>query len=60
MLRGGDRNGDGAIDAGELQAIAARLGDRMKMLGAGVDPNAAAGAPGGDNEPNRKRPKNQN
>jgi len=59
MLRGGDRNGDGAIDAGELQAIAARLGDRMKALGAGVDPKAA-GAPGGENEPNRKRLKNQN
>ncbi len=42
VLGGGDRNGDGAIDAGELQAIAARMGDRMKVLGAGVDPNVAA------------------
>ena len=58
-LGGGDRNGDGAIDAGEMQALAARLGDRMKAIGAGVDPNAA-GTPGGENERNRKRPKNQN
>ncbi len=56
VLRGGDTNGDGAIDAGELQAIAARMGDRMKAWGAGAEPNA--GPPGGEN--NRKRPRNQN
>lgn len=55
MLKGGDLNGDGAIDAGEMQAIAARMGDRMKAFNAGVDPNAPAGAQG-----DRKRPRNQN
>jgi len=43
MLRGGDLNGDHAIDAAEMQAIIARLGDRAKAFGAGVDPNAKTG-----------------
>jgi Ca2+-binding EF-hand superfamily protein len=53
-LQGGDRNGDGAIDAGEMQAIAAQMGERAKAFGAGVDPNAADkdGAAGN----NRRRP----
>jgi Ca2+-binding EF-hand superfamily protein len=60
MLQGADLNGDGAIDAGELQALAARMGDRMKAFGAGVDPNGAAGAPGENDPLNRKRLRNGN
>ena len=30
MLQGGDLNGDGAIDAGEMQALAAKMGDRAE------------------------------
>ena len=41
MLKGGDLNGDGAIDASELQQLSARMGDRMKAFAAGVDPAAA-------------------
>lgn len=60
MLRGGDLNRDGSIDAAEMQALYQKMGDRMKGLSAGVDP--AAGKPGAPaNEPNRnKRQKNQN
>ena len=62
MLKGGDANGDGAIDAGELQAIAAKMGDRMKAWGTNNEANPNGGnplAPGADN--NRKRlPRNQN
>jgi hypothetical protein len=47
MLRGGDLNGDHAIDAAEMQAIIARLGDRAKVFGAGVDPNAKSDNSGG-------------
>ena len=43
MLQSGDLNGDGAIDAGEMQALHAKMGDRLKMLGAGADPNAPPG-----------------
>ncbi len=54
MLRGGDLNGDHAIDAAELQAIIARLGDRAKVFGAGVDPNAQSNnAVGGARSRNR-------
>ena len=35
-------NGDRAIDAREMQAIIARLGDRAKAIGAGVDPKAVS------------------
>lgn len=42
MFRGGDTNGDGAIDAAEMQAIIAKMGDRAKMLGG--DANTKAGA----------------
>lgn len=60
MLRGGDLNGDRAIDAAEMQAIVARLGDRAKAFGAGVDPNAK-GADGTNNtSSNRRLPRNQN
>lgn len=31
MLRGADLNGDGVIDAAELQAFARKMGDRMRM-----------------------------
>jgi Ca2+-binding EF-hand superfamily protein len=52
MLKGGDLNGDGAIDASELQQLSARMGDRMKAFAAGVDPAAVPGAQ------NRKPPRN--
>lgn len=59
MLQGGDLNGDGSIDAAELQAISARKGDLMRAWAAGVDPTAGAGAPGADKEGrNQKRPRN--
>jgi hypothetical protein len=45
MLRGADLNGDGAIDAREMQVLHAKMGDRLKMLGAGADPNAPPGTP---------------
>jgi hypothetical protein len=63
MLKGGDLNGDGAIDAGELQALAARMGDRMKAWGTGADPTANGNAAnaGGANDPrNRRRPPARN
>lgn len=60
MLRGGDRNGDRAIDAAEMQAIIARLGDRAKAFGAGVDPGTKNDL-GTENESrNRKRPRSSN
>lgn len=52
MLKGGDLNGDGAIDAAELQQLSQRMGDRMKAFAAGVDPAALPGAQ------NRKPPRN--
>jgi Ca2+-binding EF-hand superfamily protein len=33
MLRGADQNNDGAIDAGELQAAIAKMGDRARAAG---------------------------
>ena len=41
MLQGADTNGDGAIDAAEFQAAAARMGERMKAMGAYEAANAA-------------------
>jgi Ca2+-binding EF-hand superfamily protein len=51
MLQGGDQNGDGAIDARELQIISEKMNDRMRAYNAG-DPNAK----GGDRF--NKRPRN--
>jgi len=42
MLNGGDTNGDGFIDAGEFQALAARMGERAKAFGAGNNLNSEA------------------
>ena len=53
MLQGADQNNDGAIDAGELQAALARMGDRARAAGAGVGPDNQR-APFRD--PNRRRP----
>lgn len=61
MLRGGDLNGDGGIDAAEMQALYAKMGDRMKGLNAGVDPAAGkAGTPANEKNERNKRQKNQN
>jgi len=63
MLKGGDLNGDGAIDAGELQALSARMGDRMKAWGTGADPTAngnAANAANANDPRNRRRPPARN
>ncbi len=46
MLRGADLNGDGAIEPAELQAVIARMGERMRGWPAGGNPNAGAGAAG--------------
>ncbi len=43
MLRGADRNNDGAIDAGELQAALAQLGDRARAFRAGGGPEGPRG-----------------
>lgn len=45
MLRAADQNGDGAVDAAEMQLLHAKMGDRLKMLGTGADPNAPPGTP---------------
>jgi len=60
MLRGGDLNGDGSIDAAEMQALYQRMGDRMKGLNAGVDPAAGKNSPPAVDNNRNKRPKNQN
>jgi hypothetical protein len=50
MLRGADLNNDKAIDARELQAFVARMGDRARAFGAAGNPNAnGAGAGQGNN-----------
>jgi Ca2+-binding EF-hand superfamily protein len=57
-LQGADLNGDGAIDAREMQATIAQMGDRAKAFGAGVDPNAngaGQGTPNANEPRNRKR-----
>jgi Ca2+-binding EF-hand superfamily protein len=62
-LQGADSNGDGAIDAAEMQAAIAKMGSRAKAFAGGVDPNAGGnpGAPGTTNPRDRKRaPRNQN
>ena len=59
-LRGADQNGDGAIDAGELQLIIAQMGDRAKAIGAGVDPNAPAGKDGTSGINRRRPPREKN
>jgi Ca2+-binding EF-hand superfamily protein len=48
-----DRNGDGAIDAGELQMVIARMGGAAEAVGAGVDPNEF-GDPNTFRDPNRR------
>jgi Ca2+-binding EF-hand superfamily protein len=40
MLQGGDQNGDGAIDAREMQIIMRRMGNRARALGPALGPNA--------------------
>jgi hypothetical protein len=49
-----DRNGDGAIDAGELQLALARMGGAAQAIGAGADPNAFRGDPNTFRDPNRR------
>jgi Ca2+-binding EF-hand superfamily protein len=43
MLQGADRNKDGSIDAGELQAALAQQGGRARALRGGVDVNDPRG-----------------
>jgi Ca2+-binding EF-hand superfamily protein len=50
---GDDRNGDGAIDAAELQAVIARMGGGAQAIGAGGDPNAGRD-PNTFRDPNRR------
>ena len=40
MLRGGDQNNDGAIDAAEMQIIMRRMGGRARALSGGLGPDA--------------------
>jgi Ca2+-binding EF-hand superfamily protein len=51
MLGAADLNGDGFIDAREFQAFSRKMGDRMKAMAAGVNPNGAGGAPGDGRAP---------
>jgi Ca2+-binding EF-hand superfamily protein len=50
MLRGADLNGDGVLDAAEWQAFSRKMGERMKAMAAGVNPNGG-GAPGDGRAP---------
>lgn len=56
MLQGADLDGDGAISPAELQALSARMGERMRALGAGAGTNGGAGVPsdGGGRKPPRE------
>ncbi|HEX5471314.1 MAG TPA: EF-hand domain-containing protein [Lacipirellulaceae bacterium] len=47
MLRGADLNGDGKIDAAELQSLNQKMGERMRAWAAGVNPNAGVPGDGG-------------
>ncbi|MCI0334703.1 MAG: hypothetical protein L0228_15915 [Planctomycetes bacterium] len=58
MLQGADRNKDGAIDAGELQAALAQLGDRARAFRAGAGPDGPRGRNNDDRA--RKRPGDEN
>jgi Ca2+-binding EF-hand superfamily protein len=61
MLQGADQNGDGSVDAGELQAVIARMGDRARAVGSGFEPGGAQSRPFQDpNRRNRPRPGNSN
>jgi Ca2+-binding EF-hand superfamily protein len=51
MLRGADLNGDGRIDAAELQAFSQRMGEQMRAWAAGVNPNAGVPGDGGRRPP---------
>jgi hypothetical protein len=50
MLQGADLNGDGVLDARELQAFSRRMGERMRAISGGVNPNGAR-APGDGRAP---------
>jgi Ca2+-binding EF-hand superfamily protein len=43
LLRDGDTNRDGVLDAGELQAALAKLGGKARALRAGIDPDELGG-----------------
>jgi EF hand len=58
MLQGADLNGDGVIDARELQIFSRKMGEQMRALGAGAGPNGGAGVPGDGG--GRKPPPNEN
>ena len=51
MLQGADLNGDGVLDARELQAFSRRMGERMRAISGGINPNGAARAPGDGRSP---------
>jgi Ca2+-binding EF-hand superfamily protein len=60
MLRGGDQNNDGAIDAREMQIIMRRMGSRARALGPAVGPNGDERAQRrGESRRNRQRPRNE-
>jgi len=54
LLKDADTDGNGSIDAGELQAAIAQMGDRARALRGGVDPGAPRGRGVADRD--RKRP----
>jgi Ca2+-binding EF-hand superfamily protein len=58
MLQGADANGDGGIDAAELQAFSQRMGNRMRAFGAGVNANGQIGVTETLENNNRNRKRN--
>jgi Ca2+-binding EF-hand superfamily protein len=58
MLRGGDQNNDGAIDAREMQIIMRRMGSRARAFGPALGPNGDERGPR-RGELRRNRPRSQ-
>jgi Ca2+-binding EF-hand superfamily protein len=56
MLRGADRNGDGRIDAAELQAFSQRMNQLRRAGAEGANANGGAGVPGDGGGPLPPRP----
>jgi hypothetical protein len=51
MLQGADLDGDGVLNARELQAFSRKMGERMRAISGGVNPNGPGGAPGDGRAP---------
>jgi Ca2+-binding EF-hand superfamily protein len=58
MLQGADTDGDGAINAAEMQAFSVRMGNRARALGTGVNANGKIGVTETLENNNRNRKRN--